>query len=184
MVAIETNETGVTVTAPYNSGFIDGARKLGGKWNPPSWVFDTRDEVRVRALYYDWYGTWDDLCTLRITWSEASSVAQGPVSVHGRDIAKAFGRDSGAKLAAGVVVLAGGFSSGGSVKNWVTRVSAGTVVSVRDFPGHVARALASDQPAEKRVYAIEDEGVDRAALTAERERLVARIAEIDAALAI
>lgn len=180
----------VAVNAPYNSEFISAAKRLGGRWNAPEWVFDARDEARVRALLIECYGTDGevaDLVTIRIEWTENESAKRASIEANGRTIARADGRDSGARLGDGVVLLDGEFGSGGSRANWTTTARAGTVVLVRDFPRAAAEALVA-APGRGRQYSIEPEApeapvVDADALRAERERLVARIAEIDALLA-
>lgn len=180
------------VQSPYNSIFVEGAHKLNGQWVKPHWVFDARDEARVDALIRTVYGDADDLCTLRITWTSSGRAPQAPITVHGRSIATAWGRDSGAKLAEGVILLQGGFDSGGSVKNWVTTVAQGTVVLVRDFPKVRAEQLCASTDKSMRAYAIEPEekkttlsaeAPSAEALLAERTSHLARIAEIDKILA-
>jgi hypothetical protein len=174
------------VDTPYNSRFVKAAKDMGGKWNGGNWKFDARDEQRVRELCMATYGSdgvTSDLVTLRITLGPGDGEYAGPVELHGRTIARALGRDSGAKLGDGVVLLEGGFSSGGSVKNWRTTVKEGTTVLVRDFPRIPAEALVADGD---RTAQIEQEApvVDHTALREERERLVNRLAEIDAVLAL
>lgn len=187
-VTIAKTGSNITVTAEYNSRFVAHAKDLGGKWESPCWVFDARDEQRVRDLCRDVYGTdgvTADLVTLRIEWMEDGAAPCAPIGVHGRTIARAYGRDTGAKLGDGIVLLEGGFDSGGSQRNWKTTVDAGTVVLVRDFPAAAAkRLIAKQKETDTRVYSIEEETpvVDRGALAAERERLLARIAEIDGLL--
>lgn len=181
-VSITTTDSQVRVRSPYNTWFAPAARKLGGNWVEPDWVFDRRDEDRVRALCLQLYGTdgfRSDLCTVRVTYDADERELQGPLTVNGRIVAQARGRDSGARLGEGVVLLSGSFTSGGSMKNWTTRAgSGGAVVLVRDFPRAAAEALAGSD------VTIEPEAplIDREALAAERERLVARLAEIDALL--
>lgn len=175
----------LSVTAPYNSDFVAEAERLGGKWEPPAWRFDARDEQRIRNICRDVYGSdgfTADLVTLRVEWHRKSYADKGPIEIRGRTIARAFGRDSGAKLGDGIILLDGGFGSGGSVKNWETTVKDGTVVLVRDFPRAAAEKLVDEQPDEGlKSYAIEDEAapVDREALGAERSRLLGRVAEIN-----
>lgn len=183
-ISIKTAGGALECRSPYNSIFVERARNLGGKFRGGAWYFDARDESRVRELCREVYGSdgdSSDTVTLRIEWQEDRANTCGPLAVSGRTIATAFGRDSGAKLGEGVVVLSGGFSSGGSVKNWQTKVAAGTVVLVRDFPRSMAEALSSNKY-ESRQYSIEPESVDRAALDSERARLLARLAEINANL--
>lgn len=177
----------LSVSSPYNAEFVAQAKRLGGKWSNGAWRFDARDDERVSALCRDVYGTdgtTADLVTLRVTWNQDQAEYVDALSAHGRTIARATGRDSGARLGDGVVLLSGGFRSGGSMKNWYTQAVAGTVVLVRDFPRTAADELVAGD-AVYRTYSIEPEApvVDRDALQAERDRLVARIAEIDALLA-
>jgi hypothetical protein len=76
-------------------------------------------------------------------------------------------------------MLSGSIDSGGSMKNWDTLVSEGAVFEVAGAP-------ADPQPEEGwwEVLSVELEGDEnrRKELEAERARLIARIAEIDAAL--
>jgi hypothetical protein len=181
--SITTTNTQISVASDYNAGFVSAAKDLGGKWRAPCWVFDIRDEDRVRALCVKYYGTDGrvaDLVTLKIEWKKDSSAQQEAIAVNGRTIARAYGRDSGAKMGDGIVLLVGGFGSGGSVKNWTTRVRGGTVVLVRDFPKSAAELLVKTE-SETRIYSIEAEAapVDRDALSEERARLLARLGEIN-----
>jgi hypothetical protein len=187
-IQITVNGTTVAVKSPYNSEFVTTAKRYGGKWKNGQWVFDARDEERVRALCQEVYGTdglSTGLCTIRAKYSGDwhDYADRGPIEIAGRTIARAWGRDSGAKLGEGVVVLEGGFSSGGSMKNWTTRVIGETVVLVRDFPRATAERLIAEGAQH---ISIEPEApvIDRAALEAERAKLVARIAEIDALLEV
>jgi len=180
IVTITTTDTQIAVVAPYNPEFVDAARRIAGKWHAAdkSWRFDIRDEARVRELCQTIYGSdgrTQDLVTVRVRFEKAAAVRCGPIAVAGRTIARAFGRDGGAKLGDGVILESGGFRSGGSVKNWETQVVDGTAVLVRDFPRATAEQLGLDIVDEAPV-------IDRVALQAERDRLVARIAEIDALL--
>jgi len=59
----------------------------------------------------------------------------------GREIAHVAGRDSGARLGTGVVILTGGFFSGGSVKNPKILAKEGTTFELRDVPATKAREI-------------------------------------------
>ncbi len=146
----------LTVSAPFNPDWNSPAKKLGGKWDSAgrAWVFDARDEAKVRALALRIYGTdgspvaAEDMLTLRLAASlldgrDGSFGGSRPTSwwFAGRQVARAFGRDSGATLGDGVIVVKGGFSSGGSVKNPSCTFSAGTIVEVRDVPRALAQKL-------------------------------------------
>lgn len=196
-VGITTANGTTTLSAPYHPDLPSKAKALGGKFDGSSkdWHFDARDEERVRELAREVYGTdgsdAGDTVTVRIevsedhTWSERN---QG-LFLGGRQIARAYGRDSGATLADGVIVLGGEIDSGGSAKNWSTVAREGTVIEVRDVPRGVAEKMVEEAPnVTTRMQPVltaridESEDDHRAALQAERERLMARVAEIDAEL--
>lgn len=103
----------------------------------------------------------------------------------GRTIARAYGRDTGAKAGDGVIVDAGKIDSAGSAKNWKTVAREGTVIRVLDVPRATAEALCAADHQAYRVEIVGDAGpvaVDRESLAAERNRLLARVVEIDAIL--
>ena len=186
-INIETKNGKLTAYSPYNPDLPGPAKKLGGKWSPAdkAWTFDPRDEARVRELYRSIYGTdgtvaTGDLVTVKATVKEDWLEHTGGLFLYGRQVARATGRDSGARLADGVIVVQGkGFGSCGSMKNWKTIGSAGTVFELRDVP----RAAVQNNGCPSEVEAVVVErGIDRAALKAEKDALMARIAEIDSLL--
>lgn len=188
---IKTTPTAVLVTAPYNPAFIADAKRIGGRWSAPAWMFDIRDEDRVRELCMEHYGedgrAPTETKTVRVTFAQGLRGEQDAARFCGREIARARGRDTGARLGKGVVILDGKIGSGGSVKNWLTVVSEGTTVLIRDVPAPMVERMLAEA-ADSRgdiTAAIEDEvaPIDRSALMQERERLYARIAEIDALIA-
>lgn len=191
-IKINTNENTTTLSSPYHPELPKRAKALGGKFDGTSktWKFDARDEDRVREMAVEIYGTDGtdtETVTVRVEIGEDDLVSQNRESLYlgGQQIARAFGRDSGALLADGVVLIEGRAESGGSVKNWDTRLSAGSTFEIRDVPRGVAdrmleEAADNDRIADARIV---DETSDRReALQAERDKLVARIAEIDAEL--
>lgn len=182
-VQIKIQNDNILVEAPYNTDFIAEARKLNGKWDgaTKAWKFDIRDESRVREICLNVYGNdglAKNLCTLKVIFPNSEYADKGPIEICGRPIARAFGRDSGAKLCEGIVLLNGNFISGGSMKNWITTVNGGTTVLVRDFPKSKAEELISQNP-EK--YSIQDETpiVNKDELLKEKQRLLDRLAEIE-----
>lgn len=175
----------IIIDAPYSAAFVDAARNLGGVFKSGTgWVFDIRNEAMVREACYRYYG--DDgirknLCDVRITLPQGMFRGQRGIEFFGKPVARAFGRDGGAKMEPGIVVEAGGFDSGGSMKNWGTTAQDGTVIIVRD----VSRTLVEEHVNDEKIV-VEilpaTAPVDKNELRAERERLLARIAEIDALL--
>jgi hypothetical protein len=146
-ISISRTPTMISVRSPYNSRFVSLAKDLGGKFSSGLWSFDIRDEGRVLDLCRDVYGddgTIADTCTIRVNLGRYAKT-QGPIEVRGYPVARAFGRDSGAKLADGVVLLSGDFGSGGSVKNWHTASYSATVL-IRDFPRHAAEEYMEKPP--------------------------------------
>src|SRR4051812_31627904 len=110
-VKIEVDGNALRVVSPYDPAFVSRAKALGGKWSAPAWVFDARDEGRVRELCAELYGSdgsTSDVVTLRATYEGGKGKGQKPIYCGGRTVARAFGRDSGAKLGEGIVLLEGG----------------------------------------------------------------------------
>ena len=131
------------VASPYNEDFVAGARELAGTFarETGQWLFDPRDEARVRALLMRVYG--DDgtpvpaRVTLHVDLGRFFGTEYDHVTVAGRRVAERRARDSSVKLT-GAVVVAGRFPGrGGSVKNPALNFDPGTVLEVRDVPaGH------------------------------------------------
>ncbi|MFD3889963.1 hypothetical protein [Streptomyces microflavus] len=181
-VTVTTANGKTTVESPYHPDWPSQARALGGKWSGGAWVFDARDDERVRELAREIYGTdgtpdVGGTVTVRIPVGNAQGEKGGrPATLYqyGRTIATRYGRDEEPRLGAGVVLISGGFGQGGSHNYIELGPLDDTVVEVRDMPRSVAVAHGLE---------IVGEGqVDHKALKAERERLTARIAEIDALL--
>lgn len=184
MAAVDITTTGntITVTSPYHPDFSPAARNLGGRWNPATktWSFDTRDETAVRELCTDLFGTDGSTpaatVTVRLCLDRWMRLRTDSIYFAGRRVAHRASRDSRVQLGDGVILVQGGFpASGGSVKNVDLCPQESTVLEIRDVPaGH--SDLKDDDAT------IVDTTLDRDALRAERERLVARLAEIDALL--
>lgn len=170
--------------SPYNPNLPPKAKQLGGRWNGECWTFDSRDEERVKELYVNIYGTdgeiaSGDLITVKAEFKEKEAELHGGIFVGGRLLATAFGRDSGVKLGSGIIILEGNFYSGGSMKNWKTIVSEGTVFEIRDIPRTKISEIENDDRLIN-VTVIEPENKD--SLIKEKEKLLQRISEIDAVL--
>uniref|UniRef100_UPI0004C0752A hypothetical protein n=1 Tax=Streptomyces capuensis TaxID=1464056 RepID=UPI0004C0752A len=148
-------------------------------------IFDSRDEERVRQLARDTFGTDgtpepDGTVSVQISVPNVSGERGGhPATLwrYGRKIATRFARDEQPRLGEGVVLISGGFKNSAGSHNYIELGpidDEATIVEVRDVPRSVAldhnlKIVGEDKP-------------DLDALRAERERLTARIAEIDAIL--
>jgi len=184
MVSIQERNGSLTVRAPYHPDFPSRAKRLTGRWNPAEqvWTFDPRTEPEVRELCTAIYGTdGTPTATVTVRAIAARQVAEfrEPVTLYGRVLARARGRDSGAKLGEGVVLVKGRICSGGSARHWKTIVEEGTEFVVYDVPATMVQP--EDPPEGWRVF-VEDPDGGKQALRQERERLLRRIAEIDAIL--
>lgn len=126
----------VKVVSPYNAVFVQKARNLRGEWKEDAWWFDDSILEYVREMMLEIFGTTGEEayeeCTLLIK-DYTKRADRGPVVLFGRTIAKAWGRDSGAKLSDDIVFILGKYSSGGSMKNWTTDVVDATF-EIRNFP--------------------------------------------------
>ena len=145
MIKIATTTESVIVRSPYNPDFVRDARPLGGKWDASGkvWVFPIGRESYVRDLCQRVYGT-DGTArtvTLRVTIEKGYYINEhrGAIYLAGRQIARAFGRDSGAKAGDGVVFVSGCPDSGGSMKNWTTIIDGPAIFDVLDVPEPAAR---------------------------------------------
>lgn len=179
--------THVCVDSPYHPDFPTRAKKLGGKWEPASrrWCFDIRDVDRVAGMCRDIFGTDGEspetleTITVRLTCKGTSASASG-IYFAGRSVCYATGRDSGAKLSEGVILLSGRVKSGGSMKNWTTEITAGTVLEIRDIP---LAAVKANTDNDWDIVILPEHLDPKIALEAEKVRLLARLAEIETELA-
>lgn len=111
----------------YNADLIEKCRKLGGRWDgdEKAWVFPgfVSDKVEELDEIYN-----DELITIELKAKEYFSRCNEPILFCGYVVARATGRDSGAKLGEGVSMLQGSVGSSGSMKNWATCIQEGTII--------------------------------------------------------
>jgi len=186
-VKIETYNERVYAFTPYDKAFVARAKTLKGKWDPAkkAWHFDPRDEDRVRELCVSIFGTAGDpgdaadVVTVRIKAADHESPdrRENHITFAGRRVAWRPVRDEPVRLAPNVVVIEGAFPTSGGSQQY-PRVCAGddVILEVRDIPRVTLKLEGEGR------YEIAGETIDVEALREERERLVARIAEIDVLL--
>lgn len=187
MIVINRTEKSIAVKSPFNSTLPQRARALGGSWDASKkvWVYDAADEELVRSLYMDVYGEWEGSqhIRVRITTTEELIGRCDSVYICGVQVARAYGRDSGAKVMDAKYISGDLPRSGGSAKYWCTIVPAGATFDIQIPQDRLADI---EREGEDRGFTVQvvDEGQDRKIqnLRDERERLLARIAEIDAIL--
>ena len=188
---IEISENSALVYTPYNADFVSRIKSSvgGAKWDgtKKAWRIPTTAVDAVRDIMRDIYGETDEpesteKVNVRLTFSRSYSRTCAPITLLGKTVASAFGRDSGAKVGDGVTFVEGAPDSGGSMKNWQTVIPEGSVVVLYDVPKSIVTA---DRLPECVSFEIEERRpeIERKDLLEERERLMKRIAEIDALLA-
>ena len=111
----------------FNSLLVDRCKKLGGRWDGEerAWVFSGLVESEVEEMD-EVYNS--NLIAVELKALDDISERHSSVKFLGYSIAKATGRDSGATLSEGVSLISGRVTSGGSMKNWTTFISEGTVI--------------------------------------------------------
>lgn len=188
MITTKNKGTQTAVYTPYNAAFVSSIRKIGGaKWDAEgkAWMVPTASLPQVREIMRNIWGEDDQLdtskrVTVRLTFREICSAECRPVEILGKTVSRAYGRDSGARPGDDVAFEAGGPRSGGSAKNWRSVVEEGSVAILRNVPETMLDK--AELPEGVTMEIIQDSGIDRAALMAEKEKLLARLAEIESLL--
>lgn len=104
-----------------NLEFNTAVKALGAKFNGSTWIAPelAQDEFNALNAKYN-----EDIVAVELTVSDDNRDRNAwlgtahAVAIGGYVLATAYGRDSGAKLSPGIAVISGGFSSGGSAKNY------------------------------------------------------------------
>lgn len=183
---IKVNDGKAFVYTPYNAEFVSKIKLLGGRWNPSEkcWTVAEFKVDDVRSTMRSIYGRDDqpvaETVDVILTFTAEVSEWHAPVTILGRTIATAWGRDSGARMGDEVMFLEGKPESGGSVKNWHTIVPSGSVVKLPQLPKTATEECELPNGVTMQIIGGD---IDRDALIAEKEKLLARLAEIDAILA-
>lgn len=127
------------VYTPYNQDFVKKIKLVGGaKWDAENkcWIVPEKFVDIVREIMIDVYGYSDistnDSVALKITFNEDAYEFNSDVTLFGKTISSARGRDSGARVGLDVSFLSGGVESGGSVKNWKSIVKKDSVAVLED----------------------------------------------------
>lgn len=183
---ITENDQNILVESTYNSLWVNKARKLGGKWQAPNWVFPIAVKNSILEELKNIYGY----------SSETKSINRGNVKIKalrelrterdavdflGFTIAKAFGRDSGARLGDNVSCLSGDFKSGGSVKNWYTIISEGSEFLLINFPLDIIDGVNMDK--EESYWEVIPELSKRQILENKKKDLLEQLSQVESELA-
>jgi len=173
------------ITTPYNQDFVAKIKNIGGRWDASSKTWTVSESMidEAREIMRQVYGK-DDQQTdtpstdIRIRFNKEVSVLQAGITLYGKTIAKAWGRDSGARVGDDVAFITGKPISGGSVKNWHTIIEAGSEIVVKNVP---LTLIGSELPEGAQI--ISDAESKRDVLLARKAELEAALADINAQLA-
>lgn len=173
------------VKSEYNAEFIRKAHELSGKWDSPYWVFDEKNEQIVRQTLMEVYGedgTPQKEVTIDIDldkyFPEYYRGRNDDAEFHGKSLCYRPGRDSNVKMRNDAIVIKGGFpSNGGSRNHPALDWENGTVIRVTVTE---AAYLAEKEHEGITLHENDDKTQKIQALKDEKERLMARVAEIDA----
>lgn len=176
----------IQLNTPYNPDFVKKIKFAGGQWNSSAkvWEMDERNLDTARSIMLEVYGE-DDRPTkkvsVRISVLNQISEERGSVCILGRTVAKASGRDSGAKIGDGVCFEVGEATSGGSAKNWMTLIEQDSVIIMHDVPEKLTLQEPPKNIYGESLYKLEiiENKISRDTLIAEREKLIARLEEIN-----
>lgn len=176
------------LTAPYNPAANTSYKQIGGRWDGArrAWRFPARDADHVRRILREHFGRADEpvrVVDVRVELEQVADWREQEFWFAGRRIARRPARDSAVQLGEGVLVVEGEFPpAGGSVKYPALEDVDGIVLEIRDVP---ADHPDLQQDGVTILGGTTGAGLDdetRAALVAEREALMARLAEINALL--
>ena len=184
------DEKTISVTSSYNSSFVAKARKAAGEFVGGSWVFDAIQEKSIRKALIEIYGTDDsesaEKCVIKV--AVASGVRSENLKVAGFNICRVMGRDSGVKMDRGVVILEGGLSSGGSIKNYGTKVEDGTILELHGFIiSQISKIEEQKMGNDEPVFTLvkdDDDTSEKDSLLARKTELLKELAEIDSKLGV
>jgi hypothetical protein len=169
----------IKVQSDYNAEFVKAAKMIQGKWDKPYWVFPEENEPEVRELLMRIYGEngeEQERVDIIVDISEKNGQY---IDLCGMHLAGRFLRDNPVWIAPNVVLIAGGFpESGGSRSNPRVNPEEGTKLKVKGVPMGLYERL-KDMP---NVELCETAEQHKAKLLAEKQRLLERLAAIEAEL--
>lgn len=178
------------IRSPYNPDFVKRVKALGGRWSAANRTWQVREEAieAAREAMLETYGRCDREPTATVTVVvKTTRVLVGdrkPIYLFGKLIASASGRDSGANVGDSVAFTEGRPTSGGSRANWTTIVPSESTIEIYNVAADYAKQeiakLDARDPYTATIKTVPQ--IDRDAVLVERERLMARVAEIDALL--
>lgn len=190
MISIRTEADKAYISSPYNPEFVKEIHSIGSaKWHAATkeWQVPVESLEDAKQVLRKVYGTdgsenIEPKVTVKLTIDDDVDLGdiqsidnELVMTLFGREIMSARGRDSGVKVADGVTVK-GKYKPGGSMKYPTIEFGKGTEIIVYNVPESLAKKTKVKHAT---VEIVSKPKVDRQALLDEKERLLKRIAEID-----
>lgn len=189
-ISIRVQDDKAYISSPFNQDFIQKIHSIGSaKWERrlQAWSVPVNELENVKEMLREVYGTdgsenSEPKVTVKLTIDDDIDLGdiqsidnELVMTLFGREIMSARGRDSGVKVAEGVTVK-GKYKSGGSMKYPTIEFGKGTEIIVYNVPETLAKKAKVKHAT---VEIVSQPKIDRQALLDEKERLLKRIAEID-----
>lgn len=190
MISIRTEADKAYISSPFNPEFVKKIHSIGSaKWQAATkeWQVPVESLEDAKQVLRDVYGTDgsennEPKVTVKLTIDDDVDLGdiqsidnELVMTLFGREIMSARGRDSGVKVADGVTVK-GKYKSGGSMKYPTIEFGKGTEIIVYNVPETLAKKAKVKHAT---VEIVSQPKIDRQALLDEKEQLLKRIAEID-----
>lgn len=185
-ITLNDDKTLAYIESPYNAEFISKIKTIGAaRWNPSkkAWQIPAEHTDLARSMMRQIYGECDlpeniKYVTVELHFDkECRSSSCAPISIFQREIARARGRDTGAIVGDDVIFTEGKPTSGGSRANYTTIIPAGSIATVYSIPETL---LGSELPDGVTYKIIQDDKIqEHKSLIIEREKLLARLEEIN-----
>jgi len=170
-----TEDGTIRIVSPYNSNFIKAAKMIQGKWNAneKSWDFPTANEEQLDKILLEHYG---ECGKCEATVNVIIDLYEAGTEINGLIIASRRSRDCAVTLNKNAVLLSGGFpESGGSARYPRCCPLKDTKVRIT-----VSKEWYENNKDNEDIELVANsETIDKSKLIEEKERLLARIAEID-----
>ena len=176
---VETDEA-IKVYTPYNKDFVTDLKSniSGCEWDSVEkcWNIPIMAKEALLNQLNTHYGYVPGSRNVIVKITANQDLAGYTESIYfmGIPIARATGWDSGARVCDGITKISGGISSGGSVKNWKTRIDQGSVFQLEISESALVDIDVDDWSIER----IETK-INKNDLLAEKAKLEKRIAEIE-----
>ena len=175
----------IAVYTPYDKKFVQAIKKIGSaRWNGEAWTVPENYIDDVRSFMKDIYGRDDqdpgESVDCEIEFFGEYYEDKAAFTMFGKTLARAWGRDSGARVGDDVMLVDGSIGSGGSRANWDTRIYKGAKFIVKNIPKARFDKEKDEYSEEYKIkITIKSKKIDKDALLKEKAKLERRLAEIE-----